>query len=40
MGIQWFQAIVFLTGLSIPVGVLVAAAADTARSENEKGKGE
>jgi hypothetical protein len=40
MGIQWLQVFVFLAGLSIPVTVLVSAAADTARSERERGKGE
>ena len=41
MGIQWFQALVFLAGLSIPVAVLVFAAADTARSEkDQRGKRE
>ncbi len=36
MGIQWFQAAVFLAGLSIPAAVLVSAAADTARAERQK----
>lgn len=40
MGIQWFQAFVFLVGLSIPVGVLIAAAADTARAQDDKRNGE
>ena len=35
MEIQWLQVLVFFTGLSIPVGVLIAAAADTARSDKE-----
>ncbi|MED5585963.1 MAG: hypothetical protein VYB61_06375 [Verrucomicrobiota bacterium] len=38
MEIQWFQVLVCVAGLAIPVGVLVSAAADTARAE--KGHGE
>lgn len=39
MGIQWLQVFVFLAGLSIPVTVLVSAAADTARHEKNRRKG-
>ena len=40
MEIQWVQAFVFVTGLSIPVGVLIAAAADTAKSEKDQNDAE
>lgn len=36
MDIQWPQVIIFLSGLSIPVGVLIVAAADTARAEKRQ----
>ena len=35
MGIQWIQVLICLVGLSIPVGVLLFAAADTARAQKE-----
>lgn len=35
MGIQWIQVLICLAGLSIPVGVLLFAAADTARAQKE-----
>ena len=38
MEIEWFQVLVFVTGLAIPAGVLVSAAADTARSEKRRGE--
>jgi hypothetical protein len=40
MGIQWFQVFVCLAGLSIPVSVLLFAAADTARAKKESGEQE
>ena len=35
MGIQWIQVLICLAGISIPVGVLLFAAADTARAQKE-----
>ena len=35
MGIKWLQVFICLAGLSIPVGVLLFAAADTARAKKE-----
>ena len=40
MGIQWLQVFVCLAGLSIPVGVLLFAAADTARAKKDSGEQE
>ena len=40
MGIQWFQVFICLAGLAIPVGVLLFAAADTAREQKESAKKE
>ena len=36
MGIQWIQVLICLVGLSIPVGVLLFAAADTARAQKKR----
>ena len=36
MGIQWIQVLICLVGLSIPVGVLLFAAADTARAQRNE----
>jgi len=38
MDIQWLQVCVCIAGLAIPAGVLVGAAADTARAEKGPGK--
>jgi len=40
MSIQWFQVFICLAGLAIPVGVLLFAAADTARAQKESAKKE